>query len=212
MVPLAGALSGYRAPRSQSRTHRGATDATCDHAEDLCSAAVIQPLRSRHGRGALRDRVDVSVCRAGTGGRRTAKLMNTINDVREQKGLLLKGGTLVDATLIQAALSTKNRKKARDLKMHQTKRGTQWYFGMKVHVGADANSGSATETWPRAVQVFYLDRAGQPVPQAAGPVILLRSQTAGSCMTLSDLFTAFYRDRYFSPGLALFRAFLGRPL
>jgi IS5 family transposase len=70
----------------------------------------------------------------------TAKLMNTINDVLEQKGLLLKGGTMVDATIIHAASSTKNKDKSRDPEMHQTKKGNQWYFGMKVHVGADINS------------------------------------------------------------------------
>lgn len=73
----------------------------------------------------------------------TAQLMNTINDVLEEKGLLLKGGTMVDATIIHAAPSTKNRGKARDPEMHQTKKGNQWFFGMKVHVGADVNSGLA---------------------------------------------------------------------
>ncbi|WP_434150120.1 IS5 family transposase [Methylocaldum gracile subsp. desertum] len=73
----------------------------------------------------------------------TAQLMNTINDVLEEKGLLLKGGTMVDATIIHAAPSTKNKGKARDPEMHQTKKGNQWFFGMKVHVGADVNSGLA---------------------------------------------------------------------
>jgi len=71
----------------------------------------------------------------------TAKLMNTINDVLEQKGLLLKSGTMVDATIIHAAPSTKNKAKARDPERHQTKKSNQWYFGMKVHVGADLHSG-----------------------------------------------------------------------
>ncbi|HYE37751.1 IS5 family transposase [Methylocaldum sp.] len=71
----------------------------------------------------------------------TATLMNTINDVLEEKKLLLKGGTMVDATLIHAAPSTKNQDKSRDPEMRQTKKGNQWYFGMKVHVGADINSG-----------------------------------------------------------------------
>jgi len=71
----------------------------------------------------------------------TAKLMNTINDVLENKALLLKGGTMVDATIIHASPSTKNKDKARDSEMHQTKKGNQWYFGMKVHVGADIHSG-----------------------------------------------------------------------
>ena len=73
----------------------------------------------------------------------TAKLMNTINDVLEERGLLLKGGTMVDATIIHAAPSTKNQAQARDPEMHQTKKGNQWYFGMKVHVGADVHTGVA---------------------------------------------------------------------
>jgi len=71
----------------------------------------------------------------------TARMMNIINDTLEQRGLLLKGGTMVDATIIHAAPSTKNKDKSRDPEMHQTKKGNQWYFGMKVHVGADADSG-----------------------------------------------------------------------
>ena len=71
----------------------------------------------------------------------TARMMNVINDTLEQRGLLLKGGTMVDATIVHAPTSTKNRAKQRDPEMHQTKKGNQWYFGMKVHVGADANSG-----------------------------------------------------------------------
>ncbi|ATE61955.1 IS5 family transposase [Thauera sinica] len=71
----------------------------------------------------------------------SAQMMNIINDTLEQRGLLLKGGTMVDATIIHAPPSTKNEDKKRDPQMHQTKKGNQWYFGMKVHVGADVNSG-----------------------------------------------------------------------
>jgi len=71
----------------------------------------------------------------------TAQMMNVINDVLTGKGLLLKGGTMVDATIIHAPPSTKNRDKTRDPEMHQTKKGNQWYFGMKIHVGADVDSG-----------------------------------------------------------------------
>jgi IS5 family transposase len=58
-----------------------------------------------------------------------------------ERGLLLRQGTIVDATLIAAPPSTKNRTKSRDPEMKQTKKGNQWYFGMKVHIGADAASG-----------------------------------------------------------------------
>src|SRR5574337_1621290 len=85
---------------------------------------------------------------AETGKKRKTKrerflVMNTINDALEQKGLLLKGGTMVDATLIHAPPSTKNETKQRDPAMRQTKKGNQWYFGMKIHVGADVKSGLA---------------------------------------------------------------------
>jgi IS5 family transposase len=71
----------------------------------------------------------------------TAALMNTINDVLEAEGLLLKGGSMVDATIIHASPSTKNQSKQRDPDMHQAKKGNQYYFGMKIHVGADVDSG-----------------------------------------------------------------------
>ena len=71
----------------------------------------------------------------------TSQMMNIINDTLEARGLLLKSGTMVDATIIHAPPSTKNQAHQRDPEMHQTKKGKQWYFGMKVHVGADVNSG-----------------------------------------------------------------------
>ena len=55
--------------------------------------------------------------------------------------MLLRTGTIVDATLIAAPSSTKNSTKSRDPEMHQTKKGNQWYFGMKAHIGVDADSG-----------------------------------------------------------------------
>ena len=67
-------------------------------------------------------------------------LFNAINTDLAARGLLLREGTLVDATLIAAPPSTKNAKKARDPEMHQTKKGNQWYFGMKAHIGADRDS------------------------------------------------------------------------
>jgi len=71
----------------------------------------------------------------------TEAMMQAINKSLELRGCLLKGGTMVDATIIHASPSTKNRERQRDPAMHQTKKGNQWYFGMKVHVGADAHSG-----------------------------------------------------------------------
>lgn len=59
----------------------------------------------------------------------------------EKAGLIMHGGTIVDATIIAAPSSTKNKEGKRDEEMHQTKKGNQWYFGMKVHSGVDAGSG-----------------------------------------------------------------------
>ncbi|MFX8219189.1 transposase, partial [Acinetobacter baumannii] len=58
-----------------------------------------------------------------------------------QQGLMLRTGTVVDATIIAAPSSTKNKDGERDPEMHQTKKGNQWHFGMKAHIGADADSG-----------------------------------------------------------------------
>jgi transposase, IS5 family len=67
-------------------------------------------------------------------------IFNAINADLTARGLLLREGTLVDATLIAAPSSTKNREKQRDPEMHQTRKGNQWYFGMKAHIGADRDS------------------------------------------------------------------------
>jgi len=69
------------------------------------------------------------------------QILATVNDLLTQRGLLLKKGTVVDATLIPAPSSTKNKDKARDPEMHSSQKGNQWYFGMKAHIGVDADSG-----------------------------------------------------------------------
>jgi transposase, IS5 family len=69
------------------------------------------------------------------------QLLATINATLIAKGLMLKTGTVVDATLIAAPSSTKNSTGERDPEMHQTKKGNQWHFGMKAHIGVDADSG-----------------------------------------------------------------------
>lgn len=69
------------------------------------------------------------------------KILQTINDLLRSKGLMLRAGTVVDATLIAAPSSTKNAEGERDLEMKQSKKGNQWYFGMKAHIGVDADSG-----------------------------------------------------------------------
>ena len=69
------------------------------------------------------------------------QILATVNELLTERGLLLKAGTAVDATLIAAPTSTKNKDRARDPEMHSSKKGNQWYFGMKAHIGVDAESG-----------------------------------------------------------------------
>lgn len=69
------------------------------------------------------------------------QILATVNELLTSKGLLLKVGTAVDATLIAAPTSTKNKSQARDPEMHSSQKGKQWYFGMKAHIGVDADSG-----------------------------------------------------------------------
>jgi len=71
----------------------------------------------------------------------TQAIFAEVNELLSERGILLREGTLVDATIIAAPSSTKNKAKARDPEMHQTRKGKQWYFGMKAHVGVDADSG-----------------------------------------------------------------------
>ena len=69
------------------------------------------------------------------------QILAVVNELLGAKGLLLRAGTVVDATLIAAPPSTKNASGERDPDMHQSKKGNQWHFGMKAHIGVDAESG-----------------------------------------------------------------------
>src|ERR1700694_1999752 len=71
----------------------------------------------------------------------TKVLFDEIGAMLEERGLLLRQGTIVDATIIAAPSSTKNKQKSRDPEMHQTRKRNQWYFGMKAHIGVDVASG-----------------------------------------------------------------------
>jgi len=68
-------------------------------------------------------------------------ILKQVNAHLARKGLLLKRGSIVDATIIAAPSSTKNAEGARDPEMHQTSKGNQWFFGMKAHIGVDVDSG-----------------------------------------------------------------------
>jgi IS5 family transposase len=69
------------------------------------------------------------------------EILAGVNRHLSRKGLMVKRGTMVDATIIEAPTSTKNADGERDPEMHQTKKGNEWYFGMKAHIGADVESG-----------------------------------------------------------------------
>ena len=71
----------------------------------------------------------------------TQQIFVAINSHLAERGLIVGKGTIVDATIIDAPSSTKNKQKQRDPEMHQTRKGKQWYFGMKMHTGTDADSG-----------------------------------------------------------------------
>src|SRR5688572_15114018 len=71
----------------------------------------------------------------------TRALFDEIAAMLEERGLLMRQGSIVDATIIAAPPSTKNKEKSRDPEMHQTKKGNQWHFGMKAHIGVDVVSG-----------------------------------------------------------------------
>jgi transposase, IS5 family len=71
----------------------------------------------------------------------TRKLFDEIGIELCERGLMMKEGTLVDATIFEAPSSTKNAERSRDPEMHQAKKGNEWHFGMKAHVGVDADSG-----------------------------------------------------------------------
>ena len=69
------------------------------------------------------------------------KLFKEVNKWLSDSGIYFKEGTIVDATIIEAASSTKNKSNARDPEMHQTQKGKQWFFGLKDHIGVDAKRG-----------------------------------------------------------------------
>lgn len=71
----------------------------------------------------------------------TKRIFEEVGALLSERRLLMKEGTIVDATIIAAPPSTKNTKKERDPEMHQTKKGNEWHFGMKAHIGVDAKSG-----------------------------------------------------------------------
>jgi transposase, IS5 family len=87
------------------------------------------------------------------------KLFEAQKEIFEREGWIMRGGSIIDATIIAAPSSTKNATGTRDPQMHQTRKGNQWYFGMKAHLGVDAGTGYAHSVSATAASVHDLDQA-----------------------------------------------------
>ena len=110
--------------------------------EALFDVPLYRPFAGLSGMNRLPFRVSILRCRHLLEQHDLApKMLEAVNATLAAKGLMLKEGTAVDASLIAAPSSTKNSTGTRDPEMHQTKKGNQWYFGMKCHIGVDAESG-----------------------------------------------------------------------
>ena len=88
-----------------------------------------------------------------------ARLLAAQQEIFEAKGWMMRGGSIIDATIIAAPSSTKNATGERDPEMHQTKKGNQWYFGMKAHIGVDAGTGYVHSVSATAANVHDLDES-----------------------------------------------------
>lgn len=85
------------------------------------------------------------------------KLLASQNEIFDAQGWIMRGGSIVDATIIAAPSSTKNATGTRDPQMHQTKKGNQWHFGFKGHIGVDAGTGYVHSVTATAANVHDLD-------------------------------------------------------
>jgi len=89
------------------------------------------------------------------------EILQEVNAHLSERQLLMREGTIVDATIIAAAPSTKNAQRQRDPEMHQTKKGNEWHFGMKAHIGVDAESGLVHTVIGTAANVSDIECAAQ---------------------------------------------------
>ena len=87
------------------------------------------------------------------------KIFADVNERLEKAGLMMHGGSIVDASIIAAPSSTKNQESKRDEEMHSTKKGNRWYFGMKIHSGVDAGSGYVHTVTATAANVHDINEA-----------------------------------------------------
>jgi len=89
------------------------------------------------------------------------KLFKEVTAHLEKRGMLLREGTAIDASIINAPSSTKNKDGKRDPEMHQTKKGNQWHFGMKMHIGVDAENGTVHSLATTAANKHDITQAGK---------------------------------------------------
>jgi len=89
------------------------------------------------------------------------KLLKDLNERLEANGCIMRGGSIVDATIIKAPSSTKNASGKRDPEMHQTKKGNEWHFGMKAHIGVDAGTGYVHTVTATAANVHDITEASK---------------------------------------------------
>lgn len=87
------------------------------------------------------------------------KIFEDVKDRLDRGGMMMHGGTIVDATIISAPSSTKNKDGERDPEMHQTRKGNQWYHGMKAHIGVDAGTGFVHTVTATAANVHDIEEA-----------------------------------------------------
>ena len=80
-------------------------------------------------------------------------MLRRVKNILESRGVRISRGTIVDATILHAPSSTKNRSGERDPEMHQTRKGKQWYFGLKAHVGVDSKQGHVHSVCTSAASV-----------------------------------------------------------
>ena len=91
------------------------------------------------------------------------QILETVNQSLREKGLMLKEGTILDATILNAPRSTKNKKGERDPEMHSVSKGNQWFFGMRCHIGVDAASGLVHSVVSTAANVHGLNTTSDRV-------------------------------------------------
>jgi transposase, IS5 family len=172
VIPWNGVRRVDRTTLSQGREW-AAAGGVVDHAASVLFAAVVQPVGSEGGRGAVGIARAAALCRGGLGrcsgsGREHdfavphwlekhdlgEAMLPTVNEYLESQGIRISRGTIVDATIIHAPSSTKNRSGERDPgEMHQTRKGKQWYFGLKAHMGVDSKQGHVHSVCTSAASV-----------------------------------------------------------